>query len=83
MIAKAQSATVQQPTGFFTPSAREMAQKALEEAGCWRKWVTPAWGHALQQWFLDFLPEGWLESVVIMAARAEKERSERRQDGGT
>jgi 17beta-estradiol 17-dehydrogenase / very-long-chain 3-oxoacyl-CoA reductase len=79
VIAKAQSATVRQETRFFTPSSREIAKKALDEVGCGKKWVTPVWAHALQQWFLDWLPQGLLESVVIWAASAEKARSERKQ----
>jgi 17beta-estradiol 17-dehydrogenase / very-long-chain 3-oxoacyl-CoA reductase len=79
VIAKAQSATVQQETSFFVPSAREMARKALEEAGCGKKWVTPVWGHALQQWFLSILPGGVLERIVIMAASVEKTRSEKNE----
>jgi len=37
---------------------REMAKKVLEEAEwCGVRWVTPAWGHLLQKWFSDLLPE--------------------------
>jgi 17beta-estradiol 17-dehydrogenase / very-long-chain 3-oxoacyl-CoA reductase len=79
VIAKAQSATVQQEMSFFVASAREMARKALEEAGCGRKWVTPAWGHALQQWFLSILPGRLLERIVIMTASAEKAKSEKKE----
>jgi len=77
VIAKSQSAVVKAETSFFVPSAREMARKALEEAGCGRKWITPVWGHALQQWFLNCFPEGILERILIMAAKGEKANSEK------
>jgi 17beta-estradiol 17-dehydrogenase / very-long-chain 3-oxoacyl-CoA reductase len=83
VIAKAQSATVKQETGFFLPSARDMARKALEEAGCGRKWITPVWGHVLQQWFLAIFPEGLLERIVIMAAKGEKARVEKNKHPGS
>ncbi|PMD38645.1 NAD(P)-binding protein [Hyaloscypha variabilis F] len=77
VIAKSQSAVVKAETSFWVPSAREMARKALGEVGCGRKWVTPVWGHAVQQWVLNCLPEGILERVVIGAAKGEKGRSEK------
>ena len=77
VIAKSQSAVVKAEMSFFVPSSREMARKALEEAGCGRKWVTPAWGHALQQWFLNCFPEGILERILIMAAKMEKVKNEK------
>ncbi|KAN0109988.1 NAD(P)-binding protein [Hyaloscypha variabilis] len=77
VIAKSQSAVVKAETSFWVPSAREMARKALGEVGCERKWVTPVWGHAVQQWVLNCLPEVILERVVIGAARGEKGRSEK------
>ena len=75
VIAKAQSATVRAETGFFTPSSRDMAKAALEEAGCKKRVVTPAWSHAFQQWILDLLPESLLEAVLIKAAQAEKRKA--------
>ncbi|KAE9362853.1 NAD(P)-binding protein [Stipitochalara longipes BDJ] len=77
VIAKSQSAVVKAETSFFVPSAKEMARKALEEAGCGKKWVTPVWGHALQQWFLNCFPQGVLEKILIMAAKGEKAKSEK------
>lgn len=79
VIAQAQSAVVKKETSFFVPSSREMAMKALKEAGCGRKWVTPVLGHVLQQWFTAIVPEWLLERLVIMAVRKVKADSESRE----
>lgn len=60
---------------FFTPGARTMAKAALARVGCGRPVVVGYFGHALQKFLLDVLPNAVRESFIIPVMKDYRERA--------
>ena len=73
-VGAVQAANNKSGSGLFCPPARVMAAAALDRVGCGVASVTAYWPHALQKWFMDSLPESWLDALAsgVLRGRAEE-----------
>ena len=72
-----QSSTQRRETGFFVPSARELARSALGRVGKLGTGTVfvPWWPHAMQLGFLTWGVPGWLRTWMLVQGRREDERA--------
>jgi hypothetical protein len=54
-----------------------MAAAALDRVGCGVANVAAYWPHALQKWFMDSLPESWMDAAMSGAMRGWAEETKK------
>ena len=64
---------------FFTPSARTMARAALQRVGCEKSVVVGYVGHAVQKFFVGFLPSGVTSTAVTSLMKGVWKESQRNE----
>ena len=68
----------EEPSSFFTPTARTMARACVDRVGCGRNVVVGYVGHAIQKLIIDLLPSIVFEMLVIPNMKERKEKDERK-----
>lgn len=69
----------EEPSSFFTPTARTMARACVDRVGCGRPVVVGYIGHAMQKFLIDLLPVFVFEMLVVPAMKVRKENAEKKQ----
>ena len=68
----------EEPSSFFTPTARTMARACVDRVGCGRKVVVGYIGHAIQKLMIDLLPSFVFDMLVVPNMKERKEKDERK-----
>lgn len=68
----------EEPSSFFTPTARTMARACVDRVGCGRKVVVGYVGHAVQKLMIDILPSSVFEMLVVPNMKEREEKDERK-----
>ena len=68
----------EEPSSFFTPTARTMGRACVDCVGCGRIVVVGYIGHAIQKLIIDLLPSLVFEMLVVPNMKERKEEDERK-----
>lgn len=69
----------EEPSSFFTPTARPMARSCVDRVGCGRQVVVGYVGHAMQKFVIDSLPSIVFEMLVVPTMKDRNGEEERKK----
>ncbi|KAI9872691.1 MAG: hypothetical protein M1830_001300 [Pleopsidium flavum] len=76
-VGSVQSAQNKSAASLTCPTSRTMASAALNRVGCGQAIVSAYLPHALQKGFMDLLPEGVLQNILINMLKPLKDKKEK------